>query len=101
MNLLEKIKNIFRKEKTVEMETVLGDKYLIPEKQANQLRRKGVLDDNYRQIPIRFHFPQQKAIHSDYGKFFKGKGKHHHKTYRKSVRAKINPEEEEEKKHGS
>lgn len=34
------------------------------------------------------------AVHQDIGKFMAGKGKGQHKYYRKSMRAKINPEEE-------
>lgn len=35
-----------------------------------------------------------KAIYQDYGKFFKGKSKHQHKTYRRSVKAHKKPEED-------
>lgn len=38
--------------------------------------------------------PGQQAISKGYGKFFKGKGKHQHKQYRKSVKARLQPEED-------
>jgi len=34
----------------------------------------------------------RKAVHQDYGRFFKGKGKHQHKWYRRSVKARKQPE---------
>jgi len=42
----------------------------------------------------RLEVPQKprKAIYQDYGRFFKGKGKHQHKWYRRSVKAKKQPE---------
>lgn len=35
----------------------------------------------------------RQAIHQDIGKFFKGKSKHQHKTYRRSVKRKVKPED--------
>jgi len=45
--------------------------------------------------PNRVQHKPRKAIHQDYGRFFKGKGARPTRTYRRSVKAKIQPDDGE------
>lgn len=45
-------------------------------------------------IPRKFPKPGSQIISRGYGKHFKDKGKHQHKDYRRSVKARKQPEED-------
>lgn len=47
-------------------------------------------------IPRGLPKPGSQIIKRGYGKHFEGKGKHQHKQYRKSVKAKIQPDEDKD-----
>lgn len=84
MGLISWLKNLFkRKQKTKYYAEVKG----WPEKW--EMERPGVY------VPRKLPKPGSQIIRKGYGKHFKGKGsKHQHREYRKSVKAKIQPEED-------
>ena len=83
MGLLSWFKNLFKKKEPKYYAEVKG----WPEDW--KLKERDVY------VPRKTSKPGSQAISKGYGKFFKGKGKHQHKQYRRSREAKVDPEEDE------
>lgn len=87
MGIVTWFKSLFQHKRKKELPEVVTEIEEAYREVMKPLERLEVLD---REI-----VPQkpQKAVHQDYGKFFKGKGRHQHKWYRRSVKAREQPEE--------
>ena len=82
MGLIAWLKSLFKKKEPKYYAEVKG----WPEEW--EMKERGVY------VPRKIPKPGSKALSKGYGKFFEGKGKHQHKQYRRSTKAKVQPEED-------